>query len=146
MSAPETPAPQGHLHEHVIAFTRLLHEMGVPVGPGQALDLVEALRHVPITAREDFRAAARCTLIRRAEDLPLFELAFGHFWRTEGADPLMMALPVMRVPGRPMRLPRNRREGDEGEEREEREERVGLTLAYARGETLRSKDFGTFSW
>jgi uncharacterized protein with von Willebrand factor type A (vWA) domain len=146
MSSPETPAPQGHLLEHVIAFTRLLHEMGVPVGPGQALDLVEALRHVSITAREDFRAAARCTLIRRAEDLPLFELAFGHYWRTEGADPLMMALPVMRVPGRPMRLPRATREPGEGEEREEREERVGVTLAYAQGETLRSKDFGTFSW
>ena len=136
----------GHILDHVIAFTRLLHEMGVPVGPGQALNLVEALRWVPITRREDFRAAASCTLIRRAEDLPLFELAFNHYWHTEGADPLMMALPVMKVPGRPMRLPRAPREPGEGDEGRERTEQVGVTLAYTQGETLRNKDFGTFTW
>src|SRR3954452_13821449 len=78
----------GHILSHVLAFTRLLREMGVDVSPGQALELVRALEYAPITNRDDFRGAARCTLIRRHEDLPLFETAFAFYWRlTSGLDP-----------------------------------------------------------
>ena len=45
----------GHLMMHVLAFTYLLREMGVDVSPGQALELVRALAHVPITSREEDR-------------------------------------------------------------------------------------------
>src|SRR5689334_16293848 len=100
----------GHLIEHVLAFAHLLRQMGVSVGPGEALELVRALEHVPITRREDFRAAACCTLIRRHEDLPLFDMAFEHFWRTDSFDPLMLAIPVVKAPGKPLRLPRHPRD------------------------------------
>src|SRR5919202_849654 len=71
----------GHILEQILAFTHLLRAMGVDVSPGQALELVRALDYVPITSREDFRGAARCTLILRHEDLPLFDTAFAFFWR-----------------------------------------------------------------
>lgn len=141
--------PGGHLMEHVLAFAQLLRDMGVNVGPAQALELVRALEHVPITSRADFRAAARCTLIRRHEDLTLFDLAFEHFWRTESLDPMMMALPTMKVPGRKMRLPRKPREpGSDNHDEPPEEEivEVGVTMAYTRSEMLRNKDFGTFSY
>jgi uncharacterized protein with von Willebrand factor type A (vWA) domain len=148
MSATPEPNPSGHLLEHVLAFTYLLREMGVGVSPGEALELVRALAYVPIVSRDDFRAAARCTLIRRHEDLPLFDAAFAYFWRTRSSDPLMMALPVMKLPAKPLRLPRRPR-GDDASgagEPPEQEEQIEIMLSYSPGEALRSKDFGTFSW
>ncbi len=142
------PLEGGHLLKHVLAFTYLLREMGVDVSPGQALELVRALEHVPIGQREDFRAAARCSLIRRREDLPLFDAAFGFFWRVQSSDPLMMALPVMKMPAKPLRL-RRPPGGDAppaDENAREEQEQIEILLSYSPGEALRSKDFGTFSW
>lgn len=147
----EQTTPTGNLLQHVLAFSHLLRAMGVMVDPGQDIELVRALEHVPITSREDFRAAARCTLIRRREDLPLFDTAFAFYWRSASDhDPLLMAIPVVKVPGKPLRLPRRKRDAAEGqderERQEEREEEIGVTLVYNPSETLRHKDFGSFSW
>lgn len=146
MSDDQTPS--GHLLTHLLAFTHLLRAMGVDVSPGQALDLVRALDHVPIGSREDFRGAARCTLIRRHEDLPLFDAAFAFFWRSPSFDPSMMALPMVKVPGRPLRLPRRRRDAPGASQgaNEREEQRVEIRISYSPSETLRAKDFGTFTW
>jgi uncharacterized protein with von Willebrand factor type A (vWA) domain len=141
------PHAEGNLLSHVIGFVQLLRIMGVEVSVGQSLDLVRALEYTPITSRADFHAAARCTLISRHEDLAQFDAAFAYFWRTPSADPMMMALPVMKMPPRNLRLPSRKRSADEGNaDGEQEEERVGITLAYSAGETLRSKDFGSFSY
>jgi uncharacterized protein len=141
----------GNLLDHVLAFTQLLHSMGVPVSTGQTLDLVRALEHAPITSREDFRGAARCTLVSRREDLPQFDAAFDFFWRpASGFDPAMLAIPVVRTPPRPLRLPRRRpdEQGDNPDQqpREQQEERVGMTLQFTAAENLRTKDFGAFTY
>src|SRR6266540_7427105 len=111
----EEQAQTGHILSHVLAFTHLLREMGVDVSPGQALELVRALEYVPITNRENFRSAARCTLIRRHEDLPLFDTAFAFFWRNLTGDPAAMLLPNVEVPRKPLRLPRRARNQIGGE-------------------------------
>ncbi|MBC8160018.1 MAG: VWA domain-containing protein [Roseiflexaceae bacterium] len=134
----------GYLLEHVLGFVGLLREMGVAVGPGQALDMTQALEYAPMTSREDFRAAARCTLINRREDLPLFDAAFTFFWRTEGADPMMLAIPQTPVPGKPLRLPRRPRPQEGGDQPQQEE--ITLQLAFSANELLRKKDFGSFSW
>ncbi|MEI7771922.1 MAG: VWA domain-containing protein [Chloroflexales bacterium] len=147
-----TDRPGGQLMTHLLAFGHLLREMGVAVSPGQVLALIEALEHVPITRREDFRAAARATLVLRREDLPLFDTAFEFFWRkSTGADPeremLLMAIPQIRIPRRQLRLPRRRPgEGDEAEKQEREREELEIQLTYSRSEALRHKDFGQFSW
>jgi uncharacterized protein len=138
----------GHILEHVLAFTHLLREMGVDVSPGQALELVRALEHVPITGREDFRGAARCTLIRRHEDLPLFDTAFAFYWRAGGVDPLAMLVPQIKVPAKPLRL-RQRPSAQDGESdggEEPKQEQIEIQLSYSAGEALRTKDFGSFTW
>jgi uncharacterized protein with von Willebrand factor type A (vWA) domain len=145
------PSQGGHLLSHVLAFTYLLREMGVDVSPGQALELVRALEYAPITSREDFRGAARCTLIRRHEDLPLFDTAFAFYWRSSsGADPAMMAIPVVKPPAKPLRLPHRPRAQDTedggGKDQDEQEEQIEMLLSYSAGEALRAKDFGSFSW
>src|SRR5262245_30540951 len=147
----EETVQSGHLLEHVLAFTHLLREMGVDVSPGQALDLVRALEHAPITSREDFRGAARCTLIRRHEDLPLFDAAFAFYWRAGSrSDPASMVLPMVKPPARSLRLPRRSRpqdnENPDGPEKPEQEEKIELLLSYSAGEALHTKDFGAFTW
>ncbi len=143
----DKPSQSGHLLSHVLAFTYLLREMGVDVSPGQALELVRALEYVPITDRENFRSAARCTLIRRHEDLPLFDTAFAFFWRNLTGDPAAMLLPNVEVPRKPLRLPRRPREQlGEGDEKRQEEEQIDILLSYSAGEALRTKDFGVFSW
>lgn len=141
---------EGHLLSHILAFAHMLRSMGVAVSTGQALDLVRALEHAPIVRREDFRGAARCTLVSRREDLPQFDVAFDYFWRPGSSfDPAMLALPVMKLPARPLRLPRSKPDAEQDEgggEREEREERIGMTLQFSTAEHLRTKDFGAFSF
>jgi uncharacterized protein with von Willebrand factor type A (vWA) domain len=138
----------GHLLQHVLAFVHLLRATGVKVSNGQTLDLARALDVVPITSRDDFRGAARSTLICRHEDLPLFDAAFSFYWRTGSEfDPSMLAIPLLRSKTRALRLPPRPRGGSDGDgtPRDEREERVGTTLTFSAVENLRHKDFGQFS-
>lgn len=148
-------ASRGHLLSHILAFGYLLREMGVPVSPGQMLELLEALRHVPLTRRDDFHATARCILVQRREDLPVFDTAFAFFWRNLTGrslddELLHQLLPTMHLPPRRLRLPRRPRENaaqpvpDDNNEVEE--EQVGIVLTYSQNEQLRHKDFGQFTW
>ncbi len=147
-----TGPPGGHLMTHLLAFGDLLREMGVAVSPGQVLALIDALTYVPITRREDFRAAARATLVLRREDLPIFDTAFEFFWhKAIGADPeramLLMAIPQIRIPRRQLRLPQRTPDaGDQAERPQEEREKLELQLTYSHSEALRHKDFGQFSW
>jgi uncharacterized protein with von Willebrand factor type A (vWA) domain len=145
----EEQLQSGHILTHILAFTHLLREMGVDVSPGQALELVRALEYVPITSREDFRGAARCTLIRRHEDLPLFDTAFAFYWRSGGVNPLSMLVSQVKVPAKPLRLrrrPRAQNDENDADEEPEQEQQIEILLSYSAGEALRTKDFGNFTW
>jgi uncharacterized protein with von Willebrand factor type A (vWA) domain len=80
------PSPNGggHLLGHLLRFGQLLRVMGVDVSTGQVLDLVDALRLVPITQRSDFYHTCRALLVNRREDFLVFEQAFRLFWRADG--------------------------------------------------------------
>ena len=45
------------------------------------LDVAEALGHVDVGRRADFYHTLRSLLVRRAQDLPVFDEAFRLFWR-----------------------------------------------------------------
>jgi uncharacterized protein len=147
-----TASQPGHLLSHVLAFGYLLREMGLAVSPGQMLDLITALDHAALARREDFRAAARCILVLRREDLPLFDAAFEFFWRNltgQELDGQLLAeiLPTTRLPReRQLRLPR-RPPAEQAQSAPEREE-IGfeVLLTYSPGEALRRKDFAQFTW
>lgn len=140
----------GHISAHLVGFVHLLRSMGIQVGSGQLIDLAQGLTFVSLTDREALRDAARCTLITKPEDLPLFEAAFGFYFRPiSGFDPAQMAIPVIRIPQRPLRIPRKKpvageNPGDDSSDTEEH--KVGVTLAYTASETLRTRDFGSFSY
>ncbi len=150
---PSEAAHGGHLLSHLLAFGYLLREMGVAVSPGQMIELSAALEHIPLTRREDLWATARCILVLRREDLPLFDAAFEFFWRNlTGSsledDMFYQMLPTMKLPRRQLRLPRRQdTEATANEQREEEQpEEVSLTLTYSASEALRRKDFSQFTW
>lgn len=139
----------GNLLDHVLAFGLLLREMGIEISPGQVLELVQALDHVPITDRQGFKDTCRCLLVLRREDLLLFEQAFEFFWRRRGqgqGDEQVM-LPDMGMTTHKLRRPRKKNEsGADDNKQDEQEQEDVVILTYSATERLRQKDFADFSW
>ncbi|MDA2932930.1 VWA domain-containing protein [Acidobacteria bacterium AH-259-D05] len=71
---------EGHLLRNVVLFGRLLRRAGMDVTPTQGIGLVEALKHLDIRQRRDFKDAARTLLVNRREQLALFDQIFDLFW------------------------------------------------------------------
>ena len=72
-----------------VAFARVLRGAGLRVPIGSVLMFAEALAEVGLGSREPVYWAARATLVRRPEDLALFDQAFAVFWEQRismGAD------------------------------------------------------------
>ena len=73
---------------NVLAFGRVLKELGIKIGLSQAMDASRALAFVDIARRGDFRAALRSNLVSDREELPLFDRAFNAFWQARRAREL----------------------------------------------------------
>ena len=77
----EQPDEDGHILHNLMLFGETLRRLGLDFGSGNMLDLVRATETIPIGRRQDFRHAARCLLVHRRQDFPLFDDAFQIFWR-----------------------------------------------------------------
>ncbi len=60
----------------LIEFTSLLRRNGVRVSPAETLDALAAVQVTGLAEREAFRAALRATMVKRANELPVFEELF----------------------------------------------------------------------
>jgi uncharacterized protein len=69
------------LAHNVLHFARLLRRTGLRVGAAESLAAVEALTLIDISDRASVHDALRAVMIRRREELPLFDQAFALFWR-----------------------------------------------------------------
>jgi len=142
--------PDGALLHNLMLFGQVLRRAGLDVGSGNILDLVQATEHLPVSRKEDFRQAARCLLVHRKQDLPIFDEAFQVFWRRPAGDQTTHDLRSMGEQRR-YRQPRvappafesadteGQGEGDGGGDR------VDLGYSYSAREVLRAKDFGDFA-
>ncbi len=74
---------------NVLAFGRVLKELGIKVGLSQAIDASRALEYVDVGRRADFRAVLRANLVSDKEEIALFERAFDLFWRALPAEELL---------------------------------------------------------
>ncbi len=70
----------GHLLENLTQFARLLRSLGLSVPAGSTIEAAKAVQHIDIGKRDEFRFALRTVLVRRAEDLQVFDTAFRTFW------------------------------------------------------------------
>jgi uncharacterized protein with von Willebrand factor type A (vWA) domain len=156
-------------------FGRLLWEVGINVGPRQMLDLVETLKYVDLTSKEDFYHTLKCCLLTRHEQEPVFDQMFHYYWfiRDNPNKKSKEAKGAAKREERQMRLPpserkrlaehlntseqrkefRNemrrterRRAEDEREHDDEDDEGDPQGTAYSAIEQLRKKDFENYSW
>jgi uncharacterized protein with von Willebrand factor type A (vWA) domain len=74
------------LLDNLLAFGRILRHEGIDVHPGRVLDVVEALGHVSLAARDEMYHACRALLVHRHEQFGIFDRVFEAFWR-EHRDP-----------------------------------------------------------
>jgi len=154
---PGTP-PDGRLLGNLLHFGRFLRQAGIAVSTRQIYELAEGLTHIDLTQREDFRHAARCFLVHRADELELFDRAFDLFWsqQVQFTMELGLAHQRRRVEGLVEELPEgdqavlNNRSGSEaslsGEEDEsDASGEARLAPTYSPLEILYHKDFADFS-
>lgn len=88
------------LSENIMQFARALRAAGLPVGPGKAIDAVEAVKAIGIGGREDFYWTLHAVFVQRREQREIFDQAFHIFWRNPQFLQRMMSLllPTIQVP------------------------------------------------
>jgi uncharacterized protein with von Willebrand factor type A (vWA) domain len=67
--------------DSLLAFGRVLRGAGIDVHPGRMLDVVQALGHVNLAARDEVYHTCRALLVHGPEQIPAFDRAFDAFWR-----------------------------------------------------------------
>src|SRR5258705_10835926 len=94
---------EGRLAENVMHFARLLRAAGLRIGPDRVLDCVRALeiagaRQLP--RRDDWYSTMSAVLLSRQEQRPIFDQAFGIFWRDPKLAEKMMQMLLPQAYGR----------------------------------------------
>jgi uncharacterized protein with von Willebrand factor type A (vWA) domain len=128
--------------ELAVAFSRVLRRLGLAMPIGSVIDFVEALGLVGITERDAVYWAGRATLVRKPEDLGLFDRAFAVFWEqarngsddAEADEPLRITIAV------------DDGDDDKGDapDTADASDDPTLQLRFSATETLRDKDFAAY--
>ena len=101
----------GHIADNIAHFARVLRRAGVPVGPRQVLDAIEAVKVAGIRSEGDLYWALHTTLIHTQDMREIFNQAFHVFWRDPRMLERMMAmmLPELTMPPEYPEEPTSRR-------------------------------------
>jgi uncharacterized protein len=139
MASLPPPLPHTSPERIAVAFARVLRGAGLRVPMGSVLMFAEALGRVGMGSRDAVYWAGRATLVRRPEDLGVFDRAFAVFWQREVGvvddepDPLRISLAVDEPEG-----------DDHVQGSAEPQQDPTLQLRFSATETLRSKDFAKY--
>lgn len=123
----------------VVAFARRLRAAGLAVPVGSVTLFTEALGLVGMEQRAGVYWAGRATLVRRLEDLPVYDRVFAEFWDARPAELSALAVQPVQValdeeaPDEP--------EGEDPDEGDERGEGDDRAVRYSRSEVLAERDF-----
>lgn len=137
-----TEAPLNDLSRLAVAFTRVLRGAGLSVPTSSTLAFGEALGVVGVEDRDDVYWSGRATLVRRPEDIGIYDRAFAVFWEHRDAtaavdddpEPLRITLAVDDDDS-PDDLPESADATDEPR----------IELRFSTVEVLRDKDFAEYS-
>ena len=127
------------------AFARVLRGLAIAVPIGNVLTFTEALGTVGVGDRSRVYWAARATLVRRHEDLPLFDRAFAVFWEGRGTadagdvDQETQQISIV------MDGDDDDESGDDDDGDAEASDDPTIQLRFSATEVLRHKDFGAYS-
>lgn len=145
--------PRGNLLRNLVLFARLLRSVGVPASPDQLVDLVRALPSLDLRRKDEFKDAARATLVTSRGQAAIFDRTFDLFWQAWSTEeqPVPEAGAMQKAP------PQKDREehgSDASADREEAEPesherpndvKPDTLMAYSAVEVLRAKDFARLS-
>ena len=144
----------GFLMKNMMLFGRILHELGLNIGPGQMIDAMRALEFVQIGRRADFYYTLRGILVQRREHLALFDEAFEVFWQapSDGSFDIDLAEFMAEQPKQQTivaapQLEQKEESLDDSDEEEDDDTRtlIEVTKTYNDSEYLREKDFEEMS-
>jgi uncharacterized protein with von Willebrand factor type A (vWA) domain len=94
-------AGAGRLAENIVYFARALRRAGLPVGPGAAIDALDAVQVAGLSTREDFYWTLHAVFVKRHEHSLVFDQAFRIFFQRRGYLEQLMALMSPAAPGAP---------------------------------------------
>lgn len=95
----------GRLADNIVYFARVLRRAGLPVGPGAAIDAIEAAAAAGLSQREDLYFALHACLVKRREHSLVFDQAFRAFFQRRGYLDQLIALMSPQAPGAPAGAP-----------------------------------------
>jgi uncharacterized protein with von Willebrand factor type A (vWA) domain len=95
----------GTLGDNILYFARALRVAGIPVGPGAALDALEAMKAAGVGTREDFYWTLHAVFVKRHEHSLLFDQAFNIFFRKRGYLEKMLAAMLPQTVAAPTQPP-----------------------------------------
>ncbi len=144
----------GYLLKNLLLFGRILHELGLDVSPGRMVDVVNALAVVDVGRPTDFYYTLRSLCVHKREQIPLFDVAFDHFWRKEERgvelnlrDNLTNVQKPKPIVVPPALDPESEVFGNDADDEKDEEEQpvIEVTRTFSANEQLRTKDFGEMS-
>jgi uncharacterized protein len=135
----EAPAAGGEAARMAVAFSRLLRSAGLTVPVGNVLGFTEALGEVGVERRSAVYWAGQATLVRRPEDLPLYDRCFRVFWDRKQANVLDdLEEETIQVT---LEIDSDEDEPDAADDEGESSDGETITLRFSATEVLRHKDF-----
>ncbi|HEX6691056.1 MAG TPA: VWA domain-containing protein [Burkholderiales bacterium] len=147
----------GRLAENVMHFARLLRAAGLRIGSDRVIDCVRALEitgaGAPQLRRDDWYWTMSAVLLSRQEQRPIFDQAFGIFWRDPKLAEKMMQMMLPQAYGRASKPEQEQSQRltdalfDQKKATVEKEERLELEarLTFSSREVLQRMDFDTMS-
>jgi len=125
-----------------VAFTRVLRGAGIATPIGNVITFTESIARLGMNRRDDVYWAGRATLIRRPEDIALFDRVFEVFWnsrRTESSDVEAETFHLT------INMDATDDSSDDGQANVADDGDGSMTLRFSSIETLRTKDFAAYS-
>jgi uncharacterized protein with von Willebrand factor type A (vWA) domain len=126
-----------------VAFARVLRGAGIATPIGNVITFTESITRLGIDRRDDVYWAGRATLVRRPEDIALFDRAFEVFWsqRRSATDDLEAESFHLTI-----NVDADEGSMDDGQANVADDDDDGsITLRFSTIETLRTKDFAAYS-
>jgi uncharacterized protein with von Willebrand factor type A (vWA) domain len=151
-------AASGRLAENVMHFARLLRAAGLRIGSDRVIDCVRALEITGDSSsalrRDDWYWTMSAVLLSREEQRPIFDQAFGIFWRDPKLAEKMMQMLLPQAYGRAAKPEQEQSQrltdalfDQKKNLTEEKEQRLELEarLTFSAREVLQRMDFDTMS-
>lgn len=134
---PHTPAER-----IAVTFARVLRGAGLRVPMGSVLAFVDALGMVGVDERNAVYWAGRATLVRRPEDIELYDRSFAVFWLAAAGELGEEARELLHVT---LAIDDDSEDGSEDDGSTEANDDPTLVLRFSAMEVLRNKDFAQYS-